>query len=581
MKIYPSDHVIQAKEKTTPRDIPLGYIQAEERNAELAIDYVPRFMQPSETKPVDVFQQFTDPDTYFFDENRTKITAPLKRVGTAWMYSPNVTEYTPASFTYQAVLQRNGEYLPTVPYNIRVGVIENSIIGSDFTDKLIGIFSDAARRGLCPENLTINDGSATPNSLINANYKTTDFLFIGSKTGTGTIPIRSAGQDTVSIQDVLAENCNIWMAVESFSPVLEAVEDTKDMPCALQKAVLYQDTGYTIPAYAYRFNLDKVHEAYPVSDFTYLNLFVGTCPILVLKKKDAGFLILSEKDFLAKLTENTKLIYEILMQIYLQSYTHTNTRTAWITDEPVQYYLNKHNRYGQNHPTISLTQCLNADHVDMTQSMTLAAVHTSDNVTYTGIDGKSNLYFAKKKAADPAVSAGQVTILTATNTVLRYEDKDLTVYTVEDQLQLSYSEDYVLTIEPFKSSSLKLDLERQRITVPDTGDRYLLYATKDGWVLTYESAFVPDMGVQAAVFQVQKDMVLTTFDLRQRGGGEAARIENYELIDQGNILGRPYRKGTALIVRLPKKYKQYEPRITEQLRLTIASGEEPVLVWED
>ena len=87
-------------------------------------------------------------------------------------------------------------------------------------------------------------------------------------------------------------------------------------------------------------------------------------------------------------------------------------------------------------------------------------------------------------------------------------------------------------------------------------------------------------GVKIADISIVKKSIIKTYDLRQLGGGEASSVVNYEMIDEGNILGRPYRRGGVLIVKLPKRYESYKNLIQAELDKNINSGSLPILVFE-
>ena len=511
----------------------------------------------------------------------------LKRVGHEYLYSPKVTEFTPESFSWKAILKRNGRYESSTPYNIRIGVVENSILSDNFLYDLNSIFSDASKRDLCPGNITVNGNSEDSNSLINQNYKNCDFLFVGSSTGTGSI---KSGNNTISINDILDSNCNIWMAVNSFAPMLKTTSsETKDTTCALISSLLYNQTQYTIKSYPYYFDMDTVHAAYPLDDFRYINLFNGICPILLLKKEHSGFIILSEKDFFAYIKDNAKLIYEIMMYVYLNSYCHTASHTSWITDIPIQYYLNLHNKYGQNHPEINLSDTIRKDGISLKAELILDYMDTSDNITYLGVDNKSRLFFAKKEATDPAIPNDAATILSENNTVLVCTDTNV-ITTIEEKINLSYvkiATGYKLIVQPYKSSSLQLDTDYMEFMIPDDNQEYILYVDTDNYTpsvtATIKLTSAPlyqGQGIIIATIRIIKESIMNIYDLRQLGGGEADTVPNYEMIDEGNILGRPYRLGSTLIVKVPKHYIAYKNLIQQELDKNISSGEIPVLIFE-
>lgn len=120
------------------------------------------------------------------------------------------------------------------------------------------------------------------------------------------------------------------------------------------------------------------------------------------------------------------------MYVYLNSYCHTASHTSWITDIPIQYYLNLHNKYGQNHPEINLSDTIRKDGISLKAELILDYMDTSDNITYLGVDNKSRLFFAKKEVTDPAIPNDAATILSENNTVLVCTDTDV-ITTVEEK----------------------------------------------------------------------------------------------------------------------------------------------------
>ena len=70
-------------------------------------------------------------------------------------------------------------------------------------------------------------------------------------------------------------------------------------------------------------------------------------------------------------------------------------------------------------------------------------------------------------------------------------------------------------------------------------------------------------------------------DIRIFGGGLPDNAkDDFNMIDIGNMYGRPYRIGSTLIIKLPKALQQYESLLLKELDKHIASGEIPVLIFE-
>jgi len=70
-------------------------------------------------------------------------------------------------------------------------------------------------------------------------------------------------------------------------------------------------------------------------------------------------------------------------------------------------------------------------------------------------------------------------------------------------------------------------------------------------------------------------------DTRIMGGGlPDGQPDDYDMLDIGHVNGRPYRLGSAFIIRVPKKISNYESRIRTELDKHISAGDEYVLVFE-
>lgn len=580
MKIYPEAHKISAKEDTTPLDIPLAYIESITKNAELSLEPTDDFSRLASTSIVDMYQKFTNPDTLFFDEDGKPTDVELKRVGSEYMYNPAVTEWTPDKFSYRTILQRSGDYRADLLYNVRIGIVDDDGAKGSFFQSLVSLFSDSSMK---PTNLSINNGEMTEDSFINVTYDDADFIFVSLESGVEDV-------SDIPISDILASNCNIWLFVKSFGSTLVSLEDSA-YTCYPSKHQVYTTDSYDLD-YAYRFDVDTENKSYPMSSYEYINLFDDTCPILVLKSEYNGYIIVSEVDFLDHLDTQGKLIFEIMMQVFMSGYLHTSTRTTWITDELIDYYLNRYTLFQKRHPVINIFKQLEDDGINTKIDLNIVNVLTDENVTYKKMDIKGNMYFEKVKATDPVKGADAISLYSTSGSVLYYDNLPV-IQTIADALTIDYTyeEDtgtYQITIPAFRDSDLYLWTDQQTIAITPTDEtEYILYVDRDDskqsasvWYIVPASGFVDINGIKAATITVKKEYTLNVYDLRQDGGGEASPVPNYEMIDTGSLLGRPYRLGSTLIIRFPKSYEQYKDILQEQIERNISSGEYPILIFE-
>ena len=531
--------------------------------------------------PVEIYQKFTDKDTLFFDKDNKVTNVELKRVGDEYMYNPSVIEFTPSSFTYQAVLQRTGNYVAKHLYDLNIGVIENTT-GESFSSSLISIFGNAIQRGICPSNIEVNDGSTNINSLTNKSYSDLDFLFIESSNGTGNISI---GDNTISIENIIDTGCNVWLSVASFGSVLKSLESS-DNKYTLIKNILYSDSNFSINNYPYCFDSTVENPMFPKSKYEYISIFNNICPILILKKKNSGYIIISEDNFLSYLQDNVKVIYEILMQVYLSSYVHSKTYTSWITDNTVDYYFNTNTAFNKKHPSINLIDIMNNSGIDTTVPYNLSTINCT-NAVFSSIDINSNLYFNKDTGlVDITKDTGDVSIYSHNGTILYYKS-DSVINIIEDNLIITDNGSYI-SIDSFKSSSLKFYTDKQDISYDSSKSSYILYVDPNtsSSVVSYfylieESKYEDiDNRIKVATITIVKDISYNLYDIRVLGGGDASTIKNYEMIDTGNIYGRPYRLGVTTIIHVPVIYKNKRDIIEQEVNKNIASSEYPIVVFD-
>ena len=52
-------------------------------------------------------------------------------------------------------------------------------------------------------------------------------------------------------------------------------------------------------------------------------------------------------------------------------------------------------------------------------------------------------------------------------------------------------------------------------------------------------------------------------------------------IDTGSLKGRPFRLGSTMIIKLPKRFEQYKSILESELQKHISSGDYPILIFEN
>ena len=71
-------------------------------------------------------------------------------------------------------------------------------------------------------------------------------------------------------------------------------------------------------------------------------------------------------------------------------------------------------------------------------------------------------------------------------------------------------------------------------------------------------------------------------DMRIRGGGLLEdEKDNFDCFDIGNIYGRPYRKGGALIITLPKYLEEYKDIVMNIVKQYMLADDYPIIIFEE
>lgn len=578
MKIYPSFHDVVETEKIKPKDIPLSYLATDASETEIVITKEPIASQGEKIISAMPYEEFDSPDAYLFDENGERVDAgiSMQRIGDKYYFIPqNAIEFVPDRFSFSVLIKKDMTYLNDRHYNIKVGCVDGEL---NLSERLISIFGDAPRRGISPLNVSINNQDVSAYSLINSSFEENDFVFIESDDG-----IHYADTDMkIEFDDILDHHTNIWLSVKSFGEMIEEGEtDTFQFGIP----TLYDNGTYQIPGYNKVFNLALSHEVFPESEYEYINMFEGDCPILLLEKPNKGYIIVSEQSFFDDVARNAKLIYEILVSNFLTGYYRSPEKNIWITDAPVDYIALKESKYGFNHERVTLDEMLENENYRIGNEYSLIEVKVSDpNVVFQGITGENELLFRKLNNTDPKKQEGMVSVYTTKQTVMHYKKQSINRVESDLIIEPLYEETgNYLVVHPYKSTSLKIhSKEKQIIRIPEENTDFFLVC-KDSIFKLIPKDFYDEQvdGLKMAVIKIVVKAVTKNYDMRILGGGLPEEMEpDYNLLDIGHIKGRPYRIGSALIIVLPKRLEPYKELIKEEVSKHIASGDYPVILFE-
>ena len=589
MKINLAKHELAERDKIQVKDIPLAYIDADHVKRETNIAVDSNFIN-SCSKVIRPYDEFEDNDLYLFDSNKNLLrNVSMKRVGLKYYYEPkNMTEFAPVSFTCYAEIKRRMRFSNTVNYNLVVGVRETNPQNiMEFSDKLITIFSDAYKRGLCPANIKVNNGAMDSFSLINHEEHNCDFVFMKSKDG---YHVGNSNQP-IDIDDYLNNHVNLWLSCKDFQGMFQTVYTAQIPEITMDDPILYRDKSYSIK-YTKKYMIFDTTKRNPdysreVYDYIYIN-----DRILVLRKQKKGYIIVTNEDFLNDAQQNAKLIYETLMKVYLNGYYKSREEKTWITDEAVDYMAYNNAKLGIRQGSVNLDRLLANDRFDAGSDYQLLSVKTSvEDVIFVGLDEKNNLLFEKIAGnKDPKKGPNEISYMTTKGTVINFVTDDINY--IEEPISIETTingPDIYVTIHAYHNSRYKINMESdQTLKMPDNYNTYLICVKRSKEGLDNEFNLVrPDYyrqdenGIKVASVSVISSSDVNVSDIRPLGGGLPEDLDgDYDLMDIGHVQGRPYRKGNALIIHLPKKLKTYKERIEMEVKKHVAAGDYPIFVFD-
>lgn len=587
MKIHLSKHSIVEADRVKLNDIPLAYVDTADSKQVISVVKEPVFSGAYGESLLRAYAEFDSPNAYLFDgSGEIMRNLTLKRLGNRYVYEPqNMVEFTPLSFSYSALVKKNMAFKNNAQYNLNVAVYEE---GADlaFSKKLIAVFGDAPRRGVCPANISVNNQDMTPESLINASFAGKDFIFIQSADG---VHVKQGKSTSVlDVNALMDMNVNVWLSVESFNGVMETKVNNV---YTLASPRLYSASQYSIPNYKYHFNTNNEHPSYPKSKYIYSSPFVDGCAALVMEKTNGGYVIITHKSFFDNLHENVRLLYELMMQTFLKGYYRTKQYRSWITDQPVDYVAYKNSKYNLRHAAINLNEMLTNTNYDIGNEYTLLEVKTSNpNIVFTNMSPKKDLFFYKINVQpDPVKNEGDISLYTSKHSVIHYRQE--VIKKIESGLSISTEvadTGMYVTVHPCKSTKHRIcTLHDQRFRMEDPRLTYIL-CCKPG-VPDIENAFelIPNdeysifNGFKLATIKVITTEEAKVHDIRIEGGGLPLDSEpDYNMIDIGHINGRPYRIGSTMIIRLPAKLKEHNDKIMVAIEKHASSGDYPVIIFE-
>lgn len=571
MKIYPSNHIIENNDSVDIyEDIVLGYFDTEYLTNIVKININEEYDKNS-TEAVLPFDNFKTLDISLFDSDDnvlsgTSISDVLKRQSDGkYLYTPKATmTFSPTTFNYTVIAKKNIEYSSSRKYNIKVNCLDNSL-----AEILMYYFADSYNRDICPTNIRFNNGDRKIESLYNNGLDKCDFVFIKSRDGKHILNEDGTNGELIDLNKYIDKNIVPWIICDKYPDSKDVISLTDEIDFDLSKNVVNNTKTFTTTKYLSKpiYKMDEMpHDLFdiPLREMS---------PIVIKEFINKSFVVYCHTDFMDRLRETYPIFYEVLMYVYCNSYVSTDPSNEWITDI-MPDYITQNGRLTQKEKFTSNMELHKILGFRQGEVDPVEVKISSEKVYYTGL---SSNYLVFKKLmnssdADPIKQDDQISIYTSRNTVMFY---DKFIYIVEesisDKITYSVSNDILsVRVKPFKNtylntSSFKYD-KVISAAISKTEDIQNFSLVWDMSLKEIELTDSPDDNdIILATIQVFKSREESKFlDMRRRGGGLSDGHEDvYECLDIGHTLGRPYRKGGALIadISLPYKYKDKHEKI--------------------
>lgn len=575
MKIYPSNHDLLQEKMPRILDIPLAQI---DKNIKVSdINFTPSDdFRKNIDKSISPYDTFDSGDYIFFDNNNNISDIKLELKDNKYIYNPgNTTEFIPSSFSMNATVKKNIVYNGFQKYNINV-----TVDNLDNWPNMISIFGDAYKRGVCPSNIEINGGSTEKSSLASGSIDDTDILFIKSKDGN----VYSDGTE-IPITDLLKKHVNMWLAIEDTSLKIFAQNNGSSKITNRFKTLYTGEIQYNSSNNYSLLNGLGFNELSDIvkynGNYSVIEPYVEDNPVVILHMDGYGFVVISDAGFFNNLSDNAKIIYDVMAYVYFNTYIDTIEKTSWITNESIDFIGRPSIVLNKNHSVLNLDKMVNEVESDIQSFYTLCRVNINSNYTkkvfFIEKDSNNNLYFGKFNSSgdtDPEKPNGYKSLLTTKNTIMYYDCAGIkqkeSLISAQGIINDDTKKNYI-NINPFYSSKNRLRIsENKLIEIPQIGIVYNILATEikenneSDIEIKRRSDGVDDGFIKIGEAIVEHTDLKICNDIRITGGGLPENMpDDFDMLDISNLYGRLIRRGTSLIIRLPKVYEKYDKYIRD------------------
>lgn len=616
MKIYPSTHKIKTVTDShvdTDLNIPLAYIDVDYSKYKIEKTVDTNFNTENKT-PILIDDTFDNIDIKIFNsyDEEVKTEDLLVNNNGTYTYRPkSLIDFEPKFFLWKATVKKQLEYKISNYYNLNIKCYDDSV------DELLNsVFTNPSERSLLPPNIKINKNKMTYDTFTNLSNEEADFVFIKNYHG-GYYDADCLEQ--INIYDYLDNHTNLWIASEdprsinSEYNILTASENqeyTLNNPIINSNSKIYCKTYFDLGLITNKTGI-KVH-----------NIFNNSiiAPILILEYESSGFLIISHSSILNNIKENYSIIFEVLMYVYLNSYSSTSWIKEWITYNVPDFEVVNNKLQSKNNfiSTINLNTYFNTND----SNMTLVNIKIKDDETIkTSVDTSNDL----TNSLNAIKCIGQI------NSKLIFElDPEITLegyteptkpvgwksiyykgkiyylntihYLIKNDLNekiflIENDDNLIVKIYAFKNSLLGININKDiSFSIPfikaqnEVVNRikeanYTIYIKDNIINYCYSEDYDESIENQYKLFTIsigQTEEAISIYDLRQLGGGlPEGEEDNFNLFDIGHINGRPYRNAGTLVITMPKKYEKHKDKILKVINKYIVGEDYPVIFFED
>lgn len=571
MKIYPGNHAIKYSEDVTVNTLPLANLSEIKKDVTTEIVVNDKFLHADIEKIAYPYQSFTTDKVMLFDTDNKPIEFSgdyLVQSGDKYYFKlKNSVEFTPETFNYSVLVKREADYDAGKQYNINIACYDMQL-----AETVAALFAPTSV--FKPDNITINDNDYHISSFLNRTLEDTDFIFIDEND----LSEELLELFTESHVNVIA----IDFAEKYFT---EADNDTS---YTYLNNMIYSSNVFAAKDFlAKNANFETIEANYNNKDFQVINVFQDNSPIALLNKPGSAYLLLIESNVINHSDYTYKLIFELLMNMYLNSYWQSRTRQQYIADNKIDYYIRLNKTYNAYHPKISLDEIFLEDNFDDSINHVIYEIITDrKDIVYLGKDKYNNLLFRKTSKTDPKKEDNALSVFSANNTVINYNAQNNVIKILEDTFNIkliTVDDKNYLAISPFRSSSERIYSPKlQIIEIGDRADVIVIYDHEAKMFRIVDTTAYNEKlyGTRFASVKTDYSSEPSCYDTRIYGGGEIDANDNYEMIDTGCLYGRPYRLGSIMIVKIPAIYQKLEKEIKAELTKHVSSGDYFLLVFE-